>query len=108
MMRASEAQACMKEIQVALDTAMIDKQNAETEATMVKEKAESYKHEIKRLELMVSTRKMFLLCDVTTVYQHLVHCCVTSTMTLIISVDSRHCRPSWCKCLMLFSNLNSS
>ncbi|KAI3445547.1 hypothetical protein Pfo_002212 [Paulownia fortunei] len=53
MMRAGEAQACMKEIQVTLDTAMLDKQNAETEAAMAKEKAESYKAEIKRLELML-------------------------------------------------------
>lgn len=55
MMRAGEAQANMKENQVALDTAVIDKQNGETEVAMAKEKAESYKAEIKRLEFMVST-----------------------------------------------------
>ncbi|KAL7157459.1 hypothetical protein ABFS83_02G078500 [Erythranthe nasuta] len=52
MRRAGETQACMKEIQVALDTAMLDKQTAETEAALAKEKAESYEAEIKRLELM--------------------------------------------------------
>ncbi|KAL3843634.1 hypothetical protein ACJIZ3_001037 [Penstemon smallii] len=55
MMKAGEAQACMKENQVALDTAMLDKQNAETEAAMAKEKAESYKVEIKRLELTLAS-----------------------------------------------------
>lgn len=59
MMRAGETQAKMKEVQVSLDTAMLDKQNAETEAAMLKEKAESYKAEIKRLELMVSTTTDF-------------------------------------------------
>ncbi|PIN23581.1 Mitotic checkpoint protein MAD1 [Handroanthus impetiginosus] len=53
MMRVGEAQARVKEIQVALDTAMLDKQNAETETAMAKEKAESHKAEIKRLELML-------------------------------------------------------
>ncbi|KAK4491274.1 hypothetical protein RD792_002010 [Penstemon davidsonii] len=55
MMKAGEAQACMKENQVALDTALLDKQNAETEAAMAKEKAESYKVEIKRLELTLAS-----------------------------------------------------
>ncbi|KAL2254268.1 UNVERIFIED_CONTAM: Mitotic spindle checkpoint protein MAD1 [Sesamum indicum] len=50
MMRASDAQACMKEIQVSLDAAILDKQNAETEAAMAKERAESYKAENKQLE----------------------------------------------------------
>ncbi|CAA0824809.1 Mitotic spindle checkpoint protein MAD1 [Striga hermonthica] len=54
MMRAGEAQACAKELQVAIDSAVLSKQNAETEATMLKEKAESYKAEIKRLELKLS------------------------------------------------------
>ncbi|KAK6159719.1 hypothetical protein DH2020_003100 [Rehmannia glutinosa] len=54
MMKASEAQVCMKEIQASLDSAVLDKQNAETEASMAKDKAESYKAEIKRLELMVT------------------------------------------------------
>ncbi|KAL6545686.1 hypothetical protein OROGR_009560 [Orobanche gracilis] len=53
MMRAGEAQAHVKEIQVALDAAILNKQDAETDATMMKEKAESYKAEIKRLELML-------------------------------------------------------
>ncbi|XP_051114272.1 mitotic spindle checkpoint protein MAD1 [Andrographis paniculata] len=54
MLRVGEAQAQMKEIQVALDAAMLDKQNAESEAVMAKEKAESCKIEIKRLESMLS------------------------------------------------------
>lgn len=53
MTSASQTQEKVIEVQVALDKAILDKQNAETEATMVKEKAESYKAEIKRLELMV-------------------------------------------------------
>ncbi|KAL3620766.1 coiled-coil domain-containing protein mad1 [Castilleja foliolosa] len=53
MMKGSEAQSRMKEIQVALDSAMLNKQNAETEATMMKEKAESYKADIKRLESLL-------------------------------------------------------
>ncbi|XP_057785397.1 mitotic spindle checkpoint protein MAD1 isoform X2 [Salvia miltiorrhiza] len=53
MKNASETREKVIEIQVALDKAILDKQNAETEAAMVKEKAESYKAEIKRLELML-------------------------------------------------------
>lgn len=55
MKNASETREKVIEVQVSLDKAILDKQNAETEATMVKEKAESYKAEIKRLELMVSS-----------------------------------------------------
>lgn len=58
MFKAGEAQAKMKEIQVALDAAILDKQNAESEAAMEKEKGESRKTEIKRLESMVSTTNM--------------------------------------------------
>lgn len=53
MKNASETREKVIEVQVSLDKAILDKQNAETEATMVKEKAESYKAEIKRLELML-------------------------------------------------------
>lgn len=53
MKNASETREKVIEVQVSLDIAILDKQNAETEATMVKEKAESYKAEIKRLELML-------------------------------------------------------
>ncbi|EPS59204.1 hypothetical protein M569_15606, partial [Genlisea aurea] len=52
MMRAGDSQARLKEVQVALDAALLDKKNADCEATMLKDKAESYKAEIKRLELM--------------------------------------------------------
>ncbi|XP_042066839.1 mitotic spindle checkpoint protein MAD1-like [Salvia splendens] len=53
MKNESETREKVIEFQVALDKAILDKQNAETEAAMVKEKAESYKAEIKRLELML-------------------------------------------------------
>ncbi|KAL8487258.1 hypothetical protein ACS0TY_023798 [Phlomoides rotata] len=53
MMKAGEAQANMRKVQEALDTAVLDKQNAETVAAMLKEKAESYQAEIKRMELML-------------------------------------------------------
>lgn len=62
MKNASETREKVIEVQVSLDKAILDKQNAETEATMAKEKAESYKAEIKRLELMVSS-KMDVLYD---------------------------------------------
>lgn len=63
-MKAGEAQARMTQIQVALDSAMLSKQNAETDAAMFKVKAESYKAEIKRLESAVSKFVAFLLCAV--------------------------------------------
>ncbi|XP_042061782.1 mitotic spindle checkpoint protein MAD1-like [Salvia splendens] len=53
MKNESETREKVIEFQVALDKVILDKQNAETEAAMVKEKAESYKAEIKRLELML-------------------------------------------------------
>ncbi|XP_047950653.1 mitotic spindle checkpoint protein MAD1 [Salvia hispanica] len=53
MRNESETREKVIEFQVALDKAILDKQNAETEAAMVKEKAESCKAEIKRLELML-------------------------------------------------------
>ncbi|KZV48188.1 hypothetical protein F511_20321 [Dorcoceras hygrometricum] len=55
MIREGEAQAKMKQIQVALDTSMLDKQEADTDAMMAKERAESYKEEIQRLELMLAS-----------------------------------------------------
>lgn len=55
MIREGEAQARMKQIQVALDTSMLDKQQAVTDATMAKEQAESFKAEIQRLEFMLAS-----------------------------------------------------
>jgi len=49
-----EGTARLKQLEVALDAAEIDKQNAETEAVLAKEKAEVLKSEIKRIELTVS------------------------------------------------------
>lgn len=54
MMKAGEAQARLKQVEVALDTTLLDKENAEAEAALAKERAESSRSEIKRLELMVS------------------------------------------------------
>lgn len=61
MKSASETQEKVIEVQMALEKAILDKQNAETEAAMMKEKAESYKAEIKRLELMVCSKVALLL-----------------------------------------------
>lgn len=55
MMKVGEAQVRLKEIEVALDAAEFDKQNAVTEATLAKEKAESSKSEVKRIELMLAS-----------------------------------------------------
>ncbi|XP_073123988.1 mitotic spindle checkpoint protein MAD1 isoform X2 [Henckelia pumila] len=55
MIREGEAQAKLKQIQVALDTSMLDKQQADTDAMMAKEKAESFKAEIQRLEFMLAS-----------------------------------------------------
>lgn len=53
MMKLGEANAQLKQMEVALDAAQLGKQNAETEATLAKEKAEVTKSEVKRIELMV-------------------------------------------------------
>ncbi|KAJ0080524.1 hypothetical protein Patl1_23498 [Pistacia atlantica] len=54
MMKLGEANAQLKQKEVALDAAQLGKQNAETEATLAKEKAEVTKSEVKRIELMLS------------------------------------------------------
>ncbi|XP_044489496.1 mitotic spindle checkpoint protein MAD1 [Mangifera indica] len=54
MMKLGEANAQLKQMEVALDAAQLGKQNAETEATLAKEKAEVTKSEVKRIELMLS------------------------------------------------------
>jgi mitotic spindle assembly checkpoint protein MAD1 len=54
MMKVGEANALLKQMEVALDTAQLGKQNAETEAALTKEMAEALKLEVKEIELMVS------------------------------------------------------
>lgn len=54
MLKVGEGQARLKQLEVALDTAELDKQNAVAEAKLAKEMAESSKAEIKRVELIVS------------------------------------------------------
>jgi mitotic spindle assembly checkpoint protein MAD1 len=54
MMKAGEANAHFKQMEVALETAQLGKQNAEAEAALAKEKAEALKLEVKQIELMVS------------------------------------------------------
>ncbi|KAK9286508.1 hypothetical protein L1049_014906 [Liquidambar formosana] len=54
MMKVGEANARLKQIEVALDAAELGKQNAETEAALTKEKSEVSKSEVKRIELMLS------------------------------------------------------
>ncbi|CAN6720002.1 unnamed protein product [Malus baccata var. baccata] len=54
MMKVGEANAALKQLEVALDAAKIDKQNAEIEANLAKEKVDVSKSEVKRIELMLS------------------------------------------------------
>lgn len=49
-----ELNARLKQLEVALDAAQIDKQKAQTEATLAKEKIEALKLEAKQNELLVS------------------------------------------------------
>jgi mitotic spindle assembly checkpoint protein MAD1 len=53
-MKVGDANARLKQLEVALDAALSEKQNAEIEAALAKEKAEVSKSEVKRIELMVS------------------------------------------------------
>lgn len=54
MMKLGEANAQLKQMEVALDAAQLGKQSAETEAALVKEKEEISKSEVKRVESMLS------------------------------------------------------
>ncbi|KAJ4717622.1 mitotic spindle checkpoint protein MAD1 [Melia azedarach] len=54
MMKLGEANAQLKQMEVALDAAQLGKQNAETEAALAKEKAEVSESEVKRIESMLS------------------------------------------------------
>lgn len=49
-----EVNSRLKQLEVALDAAQIDKQKAESEATLVKEKIEALKLEVQQNELLVS------------------------------------------------------
>ncbi|GMY31293.1 mitotic spindle checkpoint protein MAD1 isoform X2, partial [Fagus crenata] len=51
-MKVGDANARLKQLEVALDAALSGKQNAEIEAALAKEKAEVSKSEVKRIELM--------------------------------------------------------
>ncbi|WCJ18702.1 mitotic checkpoint family protein [Euphorbia peplus] len=55
MMKAGEANARLKQMEVSLDAYQLGKQNAETEVALLKEKAEGLKLEVNRIELMLST-----------------------------------------------------
>ncbi|KAJ8755600.1 hypothetical protein K2173_022195 [Erythroxylum novogranatense] len=55
MMKMGEANARLKQMEVALETTQIAKQNAEIEAALTKEKAEVLVSEIKQMELLIST-----------------------------------------------------
>ncbi|CAI9770162.1 unnamed protein product [Fraxinus pennsylvanica] len=55
MMKVGDAQARLKQVEVALDTTLLDKESAETEAALAKERAELSKSEIKRLKLMIAS-----------------------------------------------------
>lgn len=54
-----EVNARLKQLEVALDAAQIDKQKAESEATLVEEKIEALKLEVKQNELLVSCSVTF-------------------------------------------------
>lgn len=55
MIKMGEAQASLKQMEVALDNAKLDKSNTEAEVNLAKEKAEILKSELKRTELMVGS-----------------------------------------------------
>jgi len=61
MARMSEANARLKQLEVALTTAELDKKNAETEVALLKEKEESLKSEVKRLESRVGLTIIYSL-----------------------------------------------
>ncbi|CAK7357205.1 unnamed protein product [Dovyalis caffra] len=54
MVKVGEANARLKQMEVALDTAQFGKQSAEAETALAKEKAEALKLEVKQIKLMVS------------------------------------------------------
>ncbi|KDP42511.1 hypothetical protein JCGZ_00308 [Jatropha curcas] len=54
MMKVGEANGRLKQMEVALDAAQLGKQIAETEVALSKEKAESLKLELNRIEMMLS------------------------------------------------------
>nr|XP_016500350.1 PREDICTED: mitotic spindle checkpoint protein MAD1-like isoform X1 [Nicotiana tabacum] len=54
MTKAGEVQARLKQMEVALDTAELEKRKAESEAALAKESAESSKSEIKRIKLKLA------------------------------------------------------
>ena len=58
-MKVGEANSRLKQLEVTLDSARIDKQNAEAEASLAKEKAEVSKSEVKQIQMMV--KSSFLL-----------------------------------------------
>lgn len=53
-MKEGDANARLKQMEVALDAAQSGKHMAEIEAAFAKEKAEESKSEVKRIEVMVS------------------------------------------------------
>ncbi|EEF34534.1 mitotic spindle checkpoint protein MAD1 [Ricinus communis] len=55
MMKVGEANARVKQMEVALDAAHLGKQNAETEVASAKEKAKRLKLEVNQIELMLCT-----------------------------------------------------
>ncbi|XP_015060942.1 mitotic spindle checkpoint protein MAD1 [Solanum pennellii] len=55
MTKVGEIQARLKQMEVALDAADLEKKEAENEAVLAKEKAESSKSEIKRIELKLAS-----------------------------------------------------
>ncbi|KAJ8572672.1 hypothetical protein K7X08_009183 [Anisodus acutangulus] len=55
MTKVGEIQAQLKQMEVALDTAELEKRKAENDAVLAKEKAESSKSEIKRIELKLAS-----------------------------------------------------
>ncbi|XP_010529945.1 PREDICTED: mitotic spindle checkpoint protein MAD1 [Tarenaya hassleriana] len=53
-LKIGEANARVKQLEVALDAAQLSRQNAETEAALAKEKSEALKSDVKRIEVMLS------------------------------------------------------
>ena len=54
-MKVGEVNARLKQLEVALDYAQINKRNAEAEAALAKEKAEALKSEVKQIQMTVKS-----------------------------------------------------
>lgn len=61
MSKLGEANARLKQLEIALESAELDKRNVESETALAKEMDESLKLEIKKLESKVGASAIYLL-----------------------------------------------